>query len=344
MILLACGRRTKIIEHGLFAPSRLESVIGQDGVCSINFNKEITFWTFADTITGKWKCDKGRQLADKNEAVIDGMLSNSLAWSQKITAENVTSIKLNFYRENGRVSQFIKNRSGEDPRKHRFWALDGFRSGNRLYVYYLHVFVPDHMKPLGFEVLYTGIARWDIPDKWTPGDKINFRRLGPFFNRGMPYFGAAVMVKDGYVYLAGHFKKNDSVFPLSFAKVQECKVEDPGAYSFLSKTGNWTRDIKDRGEFFGDISGECSLAFNDYLKEYIIIYSKVFTGDVCLVRFKNFKDLTSAGTEIMYRVRREKTSGMWSYSAKEIFSAGQSLFLIYIDPDRYQPILLEIKY
>ncbi len=344
MILLMCGRKTEVTEHGIFAPSRLNSVIGQDGVCSINFSSDITLWTFADTIVGKWKSCKGRELADKNEAVMEGMLSNSIAWSEKITAENFSSIKLEFYRENGKVSQFIKNMSAEDPRKHRFWALDGFRSGNRLYVYYLHVLIPDHRKPLGFEVLYTGLARWDVPEGWKPGDKMDFRRLGPVFGKEYPYFGAAVMTGNGYVYLAGHCKKSSGSFPLSFARVRSDRVEDSGSYSFLSKEGLWTDDIKTAGGFFGDVSGECSFSFNGFLKEYVIIYSKIFTGDICQVRFKDFEALPSATSEILFRVRKENDTGMWPYSAKEIFSEGRSLYLIYIDPGRYQPLLLEIKY
>lgn len=344
VIFLTCGRKIEIVEHGIFAPSRLESVIGQDGVCSISYSNEMTFWTFADTITGKWKSKEAQAAADKNLAVMEGMLSNSLAWSEKITDKNFRNIRLIFYKEDGRISEFIKNRIDENPFKHRFWALDGFRSGNRLYVYYLHVFIPDHRKPLGFEVLYTGLARWDIPSRWKPGDKMIFRRLGPLFRKEAPYFGAAVMVRDGYVYLAGHFKKNDAEFPLSFARVNPESVEDAGSYCFLAKTGQWVSDIKNAGEFFGDVSGECSLSYNEFLKEYGVIYSKVFTGDVCIAGFKEFSALPFTGSEIIYRVRRAKSSGMWPYSAKEIFSEGRSRFLIYIDPEKYQPLLLEIKY
>lgn len=336
-----CGNRTTVKEHGIFAPSRLESVIGQDGVCSIPFSDSMTFWTFADTITGKWKSKEALQTADSNMAVMDGMLSNSLAWSEKITSENFRNIRLNFYRENGKVAQIIKNRPDENPARHRFWALDGFRSGNRFYVFYLHVYIPDYRKPLGFDVLYTGLARWDIPPGWTPGERMHFRRLGPLFPKGSPCFGAAVMMKDNYVYLAGHYKKNDGVFPLSFTRVSVNDVEFPGKYSFLSGTGQWTADIKGAGAFFGDVSGECSLSFNEFLKEYVVIYSQIFTGDICRVRFNSFATLPFSGKETVYRTGRVKSTGMWPYSAKEIFSEEKSMFLIYIDPDMYQPLLLE---
>lgn len=340
----SCAHYPKAIEHGIFAPSRLESVIGQDGVCSIKFSEEIILWTFADTITGRWKSEKGRLAADKNEAIMDGMLSNSIAWSEKITEKNYKDIRLNFYKENGRTAQFIKNRKNENPNKHRFWALDGFRTGDKVYIYYLHVYVPDHTKFLDFEVLNVGLARWNIPRGWKPGDRINFRRLGPLFGKGTPFFGAAVLEKDGYVYLAGHFKKSVLEYPLSIARVRVENIEKIKEYSFLSPEGKWVDDIKNAGSFIGDVTGECSLSYNDYLKEYVIVYSKVFTGDVVLVRFKDFSNFPAAVKDTVLKVKRAEGAAMWPYSGKEIFSSGKSLFLIYIDPDRYQPLLVELQY
>jgi hypothetical protein len=342
--LTSCAHKPKVIEHGIFAPSRLESVIGQDGVCSINFSEDITLWTFADTITGKWKSEEGRLSADKNEALMDGMLSNSIAWSEKITDKNYKNIHLNFYKEKGRAAQFIKNYKNESHNKHRFWALDGFRTGNKVYVYYLHVYVPDPSQFLNFEVRYVGLARWDIPRGWKPGDKIDFTRLGQLFSKGSPFFGAAVMERDGFVYLAGHFKNASSEFPLSFARVPVEKIEDSTSYSYLSRKGEWVSDIKSAGSFFGDITGECSLSYNNYLKEYVIVYSKVFTGEVTLVRFKDFSRIPSAEKEIVLKVYKAEGASMWPYSGKEIFSSGNSLFLIYIDPARYQPLLVELRY
>jgi len=342
--ITSCAGHPGVVAHRIFAPSRLESVIGQDGVCSIKFSDQVTLWTFADTITGRWKSEKGRLGADKNEAVMDGMLSNSIAWSEKPTENNYRDIRLNFYKENGKTAQFIKNRKDENPLNHRFWALDGFRCGNKVYVYYLHVYVPDSANFLDFEVLYVGLARWDIPGGWKPGDAINFRRLGPLFGKGKPFFGAAVMERDGYIFLAGHFKKGAAEFPLSIARVKADDVENSKAYSFLSGDGEWVSEIKSAGAFLGDVSGECSLSYNDYLKEYIIIYSKSFTGDIASVRFKDFARLPFAEKKILFKVSRHENSAMWPYSGKEIFSSGRNIFLIYIDPVRYQPLLVELRY
>jgi hypothetical protein len=218
LFFLSCTDNPVAVEHGIFAPSRLKSVIGQDGVCPIDFGDNITLWTFGDTITGTWKNDKGLLSSDQKEAIIDGMISNSIAWSEKITENNYKDIPFSFYKKNGRVKQFITNNKDEDPLRHRLWAFDGFRYKDRVYVFYAHIFVPDYREFLNFEVLYTGIARWDIPQGWKIGDDFNFKRLGILFEKGSPFFGAGVMIKDDDIYLVGHFKKGKKEFPISIAK------------------------------------------------------------------------------------------------------------------------------
>lgn len=343
-ILFTCTSRPEAIHHGVFAPSRLDSVIGQDGVCSIKFSDDITLWTFADTITGSWRDEEHKNAADKSGAVIDGMISNSLAWSGKITDQNFRNIYLHFYKENNHVVQFIKNRSDEDPMHHRFWALDGFRSGNRLYVFYLHVYIPSSAKFLEFSILYTGVARWDIPPDWKPGDRVSFKRLGRMFGKDAPCFGAAVLEKDGYLYLAGHIKKSANEFPVSIARVKTEDTEKIDSYSFLTADGKWSGSIDSAGRFFNDVSGECSLSYNEQMKRYVIIYSRIYSGDIASVTFSDFSQIMKARNVTVADLPDPKSGQMWSYSAKEIFSSAERIYLIYINPETYQPMLVELRY
>ncbi len=342
VITSGCSSNPSVVEHGIFAPSRHEYVLGQDGVCSIQFNESLTLWTFADTILGRWKNGKGPVSSLDSDTEMEGMISNSLAWSERITSKNFRNIKLSYMTEDGKATQFIKNRSGEDPLFHRFWALDGVRIGNRVYVYYLHVFVPDYKKMLEFRVLYSGLAVWYIPEGWKPGDTIRFKRLGPLFQGDYPAFGASAILKDGYVYLAGHFKKGDK-FPLSFARVHESMIEEPGAYEFLTRDGKWQKNITEAGEFFNDVSGECSISYNSSLNKYIVIYSRIFTGEIVAAVFSDFSRLPETETNTVYKPVKKADAPMWPYSGKEIFSQGRRIFIIYIDPLVYQPLLIELK-
>src|SRR5208337_1178199 len=164
-ILTSCSE-TCVKNHGVFAQSRLDYVIGQDGVSPIPFSNDITLWTFGDTILGEWKSDKKLVTGIHEDSRFSDMLGNSLAWTEKVTPQNVYGLKFSYYMEGGKVAQFIKNRRDEDPVYHRLWALDGIRIGNRVYVYFLHIFVPDHAKLLEFSMKYVGLARWDVPDGW----------------------------------------------------------------------------------------------------------------------------------------------------------------------------------
>ncbi len=344
LLVISCSKNPKVIEYGIFAPHRLESVIGQDGVCSIDFDDKITFWTFADTILGNWKNeDKIVSGIIKDDAVFRDMISNSLAWTVKADKENIFNPEFNFISEKGEVAPFIKNRKNEDPMKHRLWAVDGIRLNNKLYVYYLHMYVPDPDKFLEFETRYVGLAKWEIPDKWQPGDPVDFKRIVNLFENNPPAFGSSVIQRGEYIYTAGHYKGEGLNFPIKIARVKSENIEKSESYTFLKKDGSWTDDIKEAEPFLDDVSGECSIAWNEYLKQYVIIYARVFTGEIILVRFKDFNDLASAKKRVIYKIPDKAKGQMWPYSGKEIFSTGNKIFMIYINPDIYQPMLLEIR-
>ncbi|HPS58676.1 MAG TPA: hypothetical protein PK514_11280 [Spirochaetota bacterium] len=334
--LLCCGG--SIVNRGIFAPSRLEHIRGQDGVSSIAFDDNTTLWTFADTIV---------PLTEKNKSAADGhtgngytMISNSLARTEKITPSNVSSIKFSYYTENGIVAQFIKNTRKEDPMHHRLWALDGLRIGNRVYVYYAHIFVPDYRKFLDFSVKYIGLAVWDIPQKWRPGDGFDFKRTGVLFPGGCPFFGAAAMIRDGYVYLAGHSEKDGS-HPLSFARVKVECISDFRSYEFLDSEGKWTPDLEKCGYFLGDVAGECSLSYSEYYGVFDLFYARMFTGETVHINFNSFSRFPAAKGRVIYRPVPHEKGKMWPYSGKEIFSWNKTNYLIFIDPEIYQPILVE---
>ena len=136
LLVISCSQKPKVIEHGIFAPHRLESVIGQDGVCSIDFDDKITFWTFADTILGEWKSEnKIVSPFVSDDSVFKKMIPNSIAWTAKADKENIFDPEFNFISEKGEAAPFIKNRKDEDSMKHRLWAVDGIRINNTLYVY-----------------------------------------------------------------------------------------------------------------------------------------------------------------------------------------------------------------
>jgi len=132
LLVTGCSDKVTVTECGIFAPSRLHYVKGQDGVTPVDFDAQHTMWTFGDTITH------------------EGMIANSLAFTNKVDASNIRELPFHYYTENGEIVPFIRNDKHEDPSRDRLWAFDGIRINNTVYVYYVHVYIHDPLKPLSF--------------------------------------------------------------------------------------------------------------------------------------------------------------------------------------------------
>lgn len=327
ILFLSCSPGAENL--GVFAPSRLDHVDGQDGVTPVVFTDTHTMWTFGDTIMG------------------EKMIPNSLAFSPKLNEDNVRHPDFTYYRENGKIVPFIRYKKGEDPHKVRLWALDGVKLGNTMYVYYLEMKVLEEGNPFGFAMEGIGLARWDIPGGWEVGDRVDFKRLKNLFPRGYPAFGACVMHRDGYVYTIGQFARKDLTSPVKIARVPDDRIADPGAYTFLRKDGEWVDHIEKASPFLNDVAGECSLSYNEYFGQYMIVYCQTFNGKITVVRFNDFSMLDGAGKTVVYTAPKLKSDDPnkpgWYYSGKEIYSHEDSLYSLYIHPLKYQPILLKVS-
>ncbi len=332
---------------GIFGASRLESVLGQDGVTPIILDADTTLWTFGDTILGQWKGRVSASATFSEKADIRSMISNSLAFTPAVSTDNIRDLPFTFHRENGRVAQFIKLRPGERAERDRLWAVDGLRSGGKLYVYYLRIRITEPGKPFGFRMEAVGLARWEIPPSWKPGQTIEFRRLPDLFAAGFPAFGSCVIERDGKIYTTGQYIDVDGASRVKIARAPVAGIENPDAYEFLAADGGWVKSMDGAHGYFGDVAGECSLSYNRETGEYVIVYCKTVTGAIVVVRFGDFSSLGSARGVTVYQPPAlptgEEGAQAWYYSGKEIFSAGREIYGIYMHPLEYQPYLLKIR-
>jgi len=326
--LLSCTPKAENL--GIFAPSRLDHIDGQDGVTPVEFTSTHTMWTFGDTIIG------------------EKMIPNSLAFSPKLNEENIQNPEFTYYREKGKIVPFIRYRKGENPYKVRLWALDGVKLENTMYVYYLEMKVTEEGNPFGFALESIGIARWDIPEGWEVGDRVDFKRVKNLFPGSYPAFGACVMRKEGYVYTIGQYAKKDLTSPVKITRVPEDKITDPKAYTFLRSDGKWVNDIEKASPFLNDVAGECSISYNEYFKKYMITYCQTFNGKITVVRFDDFSMLDSAAKNVVYTAPKlepdDPDKPGWYYSGKEIYSSNDTLYSLFIHPLKYQPILLRVQF
>jgi len=318
-----CGKISSVTDYGVFAPSRLQFVKGQDGCTPVDFDRRYTLWTFGDTITD------------------EGMISNSLAFTKKINATNVTQLQFEYYREHGKVAQFIKNTFDENPSRDRLWAFDGIRIGNTVYVYYAHVYIHDPTKPLSFTTKESSIAYWDVPNQWEIGKPVHFIRKKNMFVGNVPALGASVLLHDDYVYIVGHISEK-SKSSLVIARVHKDNILQQNHYEFLLGDSNWGKKLAAAKRFYGDVAGECSLSYDDGLQAFCIVYCQLFTGNIVMCKAQTIEALPHAKKEIVYTPPKLHGTSMMYYSAKAILQEGKQWYIVYMNPLEYQPYCIKV--
>ena len=195
----------RVEPRGIFGTQRLEFVLGQDGVTPTPFSPTVTLWTFGDTLLGSRKTAVSAAASFQERNEITDFISNSLAFSERVTAANIEHLHFTYYRRGGRVAPFLVPQKGEDPKRIRFWPVDGIRIANRVYVYYMKIHLTQlPPAPFGFTMAGTGLARWDVPETWRPGDPLQFVRLPDLFGPTVPAFGDAVLPRGEWLYAVSY--------------------------------------------------------------------------------------------------------------------------------------------
>ena len=347
----SCDQGARVENLGIFGLSRKRSVLGQDGCTPVPLGK-IMMWTFGDTILGTWKGELSVSSTFEDSAVMNGMISNSLAFTEIPDDDTIKNLQFRFYKNNGRVAQFIKYSPGEDPRIWRLWPADGIRLGSTVYVYYYMVLIEKSTNRKSGElppmrIMGTGIAEWKIPPSWKTGDPVDFRRTVKIFSGDEPIFGDCVEKQGDYLYIIGRGSPHNGRAPAFIARVRISEIKNRRAYNFLDMKNRWSSEIGSARPFFNDVAGEILLSYNEYLKKYVIIYCSL-KGAIKYAAFNNFAFLKSEEAKDLYAPpplpRIESRPHLFYYSGKEIRRTQKGIYAIYINPAIYQPILLKVPY
>lgn len=274
------------------------------------------------------------------------MISNTIGYTKSLQESSIEKLSFSYLLKKDKPVQVIKHHQNENPMKVRHWAFDGIRTGNRLYVYYVTIKIKDPRKALAFSVDSIGLARWDIPPGWKPGDHVDMKRLGPLFKNNPPTFGSTAVAHEGYLYLLGQYTTKDKKSPVKVARVSLEDIENPRSYRFLTKEGKWIGSYTDAEGFIGEVAGECSITYSRYRKRFRIVYCQLFSGKIMKIEFDSFSRLYKAKKSCIYNPPRvsvkDPAHAPWYYSGKEIAQFGNSIYVIYIHPVEYQPYLVKI--
>lgn len=102
------------------------------------------------------------------------------------------------------------------------------------------------------------------------------------FGQSDPSFGSAAFINNGTLYVYGcHTPGNTGDQGCRVAKVDPASVQDRTTWMFYSGNGNWSSQISDAVSVIPD-GNIMSVAWNNYLRQYLAIYSPPFSQNVVL--------------------------------------------------------------
>ncbi len=323
---------------GVFGENRLETVLGQDGVNSIDCGT-VTMWTFADTLIGE-KPSAPVSVNSTFNGKFKSMQSNTIAFTK--TAENPNNAIFHFYQKDGQAIEFIKYHPGESNLTRRFWANDGIKVGGTIYVYYMQVTLTKDERL--FQVDGVGIATWNPKNYpwWEIGDPVEFTRHDDLFKTNVT-FGDCVLEYKNYIYILGHYVYNKKG-KIKIARVNKFELLNNKAYRFLNDAGEWVDDINKAGSFFDNICGELSVSYDKDHDLFIFFYCSL-DGKIYRATSKKLEEINTARHIMIYQPEKIESDKafMLYYSAKEIYNDKDWLYVVYMNPKNYQPILLKVE-
>jgi len=261
-------------------PARRANVLFQDGALATPVPGG-TLWTFGDTFTGT--------RGEDGKPKFTGALSNTMALLP--TGSSGWPPKLEYLAAgaDGLATPALALLPDEDPKTRRLWPLAGVwlereERGTRTaraYMFYglIDVTGPG---PWGFRPVGTGLARADKAfGAYT-------RLAQPDGGKGhWPIDASSIVRKDGYLYMFAprRFKgEQDLSSGMLVARVPEEKIEDRSSYEFFAGTtpgegdnaARWVKRVENAAPGADDVWGQASVAWNVYLKRYVLATSSNF--------------------------------------------------------------------
>lgn len=100
------------------------------------------------------------------------------------------------------------------------------------------------------------------------------------FNQDEPAFGSAAFITGGTLYIYGcGVPSNSSDKGCRVAKVDPASVLNRSAWTFYAGNNNWSSQLSDAVSVIPD-ANILSIAWNDYLQQYVAVYSQLLSQNV----------------------------------------------------------------
>ncbi|HEY3269151.1 MAG TPA: DUF4185 domain-containing protein [Armatimonadota bacterium] len=248
----------------------------------------------------------------------------------------------------GLARPVIQREGGEDG-KTRLWPGASWfdASRNRLYTFYGIITILGE-GTYNFRSEGQGLA---MADTSHPG-ALAYKRLkaadGDYWWRGVgPTFGAAVVPRDGYLYIAGQADAPGK--PGKMARVLKSRIADPAAYEYYTggaAAPRWSRKLADAANVEGlaGFPSELSISWNAYLGGYLAAHSILLDDRIRLsiapYPWGPYRRIADIGAP------RQALQKNPCYAGKEhpelAERGGKVIFITYVDSQRYWLQLLKV--
>jgi hypothetical protein len=235
------------------------SIVSQDGGQSFAVPGG-AIWAFGDTF-------KGSRSADGAPHFAGGAVSCSIAFLE----ENARIYPPTFnylVSSNGDVVSPFAYFPNEPAERYRIWPLGGIHVNGQYYLFYSLI-----------EIF--GKGQWDFRGVGS-GLGRSTMALGPYErlrSRGdwrFPVGAAQVLEADAWIYLY-EIKETKGKQGVALARVRSEKIEDPDAYEFYTGAGpEFSSRKKAATLLVKNVPGQVSVAWNSYLKKYVMTSSSDF--------------------------------------------------------------------
>lgn len=264
-------------------------IVGRDGAYSATFQGN-SVWLYGDTFLANPDVS-GRTL-----------ISDSWSYTTALTAQNgiggfhelldsagaPTMILQETPAEQAYNQAHAGNSCPQQPCGAR-WALwpaavVADPASNQALVFYMVV----NARPgsFNFQGYGSSVAIWQdfqgLPQRPTFNAPLDPNHPDLMFGQSDPSFGSAAFISNGTLYIYGcHTPSNTGDQGCRVAKVVPATVQDRTTWMFYAGSGNWSSQISDAVSVIPD-GNIMSVAWNDYLQQFLAIYSPPFSQNVVL--------------------------------------------------------------
>lgn len=150
------------------------------------------------------------------------------------------------------------------------------------------------------------------------------------FDQNQPSFGTEALIRGGILYIYGcGIPSNSSDKGCRLAKVDPANVLNIGAWTFYSGSGNWSPQLKDAISVIPD-ANILTVAWNDYLQQYVAIYSQLLSDNV-MIRTAPNPEGPWSGERVLFTAQQPTSGNVYDARAHSEYdlNGGQTIFVTY---------------